>query len=370
MQKQEYSLFRSCPRCREELLSDYQFCPKCGLNLERAALLPALRLKHLICVLAVAAGLWGSAWSMQSVHAGKKPSAKFEEQIAGLEDNNAIVQLRSAAESNPGNKQGWMTLASHLMFRMNEQETPPAALALEAIDALSKVLSLDPKDSQALRMMADVSFSRQAFPKAVEFYERYLALVDDDLDVRTRLGSAYTFNAQHEKGIAELEKVLAKNPKHFQAMAYLAVAYLQAGNREKALEIGERSLAIAPSEDARARFSAFLDSVKNGSVRADVDTPERGTKNMQKLPPIAALSESIKANPVAGPKFSHLELLANGAVAMYFHDFPMSAMPPFAKDKFLGGIKGKIKELNITEARELSFVDLGSGKEMERVKLR
>jgi hypothetical protein len=83
---------------------------------------------------------------------------------------------------------------------------------------------------------------------------------------------------------------------------------------------------------------------------------------------VAGFVAQLKNNPVAGPKFvGHEEV--KDELRLTFKDFPMSQMPPFAKEKFYGSLKKAAQETNISSVRTISFIDLASGKVMDQITL-
>jgi hypothetical protein len=47
----------------------------------------------------------------------------------------------------------------------------------------------------------------------------------------------------------------------------------------------------------------------------------------------------------------------------------MGQMPPFAKDKFFGGIKAAAKQNGLENVTSVSFIDEATGSEMEKLLL-
>ena len=79
----------------------------------------------------------------------------------------------------------------------------------------------------------------------------------------------------------------------------------------------------------------------------------------------------VSNNPIAGSKFVRSDLADGGILKLYFNEFPMQAMPPFAKDKFLGPIKNLLQQAQADKNAKLSavqFVDQSSMQVMEELK--
>lgn len=161
------------------------------------------------------------------------------------------------------------------------------------------------------------------------------------------------------------------------------------GNNVEAIKLGEEALKKAPNDEARARFTQFIDSVKNNrqgvgpqsanseqgaaaavdrAPSATADTAQAGSADAPVAgsnPPIDAVVRQVKDNPVAGPKFARFEVADGGAtVKLFFNQFPMEAMPPFVRDKFLN----KMKDAGRGGAlKTIIILDADQGTEMARV---
>jgi len=364
----------NCPRCKKDIPCSSNFCPKCGFKLLYQGSPINLSFPKLFILVILSLSLFAFGWSVKTSLAGKRPSKSFtEEASVGTEiDDPEIKKLRAEAEKTPMEIQGWRSLARVITEKLRSAEQPSSQLVFEAIDVLRKILDLDPKDKDALIAMADLSFDQQAFSKAAEFYERYIKLEPNDTNAHARYGSALTFVGKFDQALKELEAITKKDPKHFQAAAYVAITYAQMGKMDIAKEKARSALKLAPNEEARKRFSQFIDQLENADAQPKPEN-ERGT-----LPkPEKALSEEaekiaevMKSSPVAGPKFAGASMEGEGTLILKFSNFPMQQMPPFAKDKFYSGIKAAAAQVEKRSIQVVRFVDASSGEELDTLKLK
>lgn len=393
-----------CHSCGHDLPPSAKFCPECGTKL--AEVRRPLGVKDVTKVLLVGLGLFGFGWATQSSLAGKKPERPFETASAGhapggghtlpAQTDPEIKSLRAAAEADRGNKEPWRALVTALYERLQKEEDPvKSGLIFEIIDGLRAILEIDPKDKDALLAMADVSFNQQAFSKAADFYKAYLEVEPKDVSTRARYASSLTFLGRYDDSVSELERAIAEDPKNFSAFAYLAITYAQMGKTQDAIAMGDKVLALAPDDEARARFSKFIDSVKEKASSGktveggheghdhlhDHDHPHEHDAAEAKAPraepekvaifasPIQQVIDHVKANSVAGPKLSEAKFDENsGTLTFLFRSFPMQAMPPFVRDKFVNGVKEKAS--TASGIKTVVFADAESGSEMQRVEVR
>jgi tetratricopeptide (TPR) repeat protein len=242
-------------------------------------------------------------------------------------------------------------------------------LALEAVDVLGRILRRMPDDSEAMVMMADVSFDQRAFSKAEELYKKYLEQVPGDVGARARYASTLTFLGKFDDSIRELDGILIKEPKNFPAKAYLAITYAQQGNIDKAKAVAQEALDLAPSQEARERFSAFVTSLESAPKESSDETPGPMAESGNGAPFENPIVAAVRNNPVAGSKFVRAESEGDGTLRLFFSDFPMQAMPPFAKEKFFQGIKDKAAAQREKTFRRVVFLDEKSGTEMDTIDL-
>ncbi len=344
-----------CPCCQSELVEQARFCARCGRNLH------GLAWQKKTVILLVALLVWFGTDLMARSLAGPKPpdDASLESARAEIDYNDPVLQrLRDNAKSAPQSAEAWRALSDALRERIASNEKAPPAIIFEAIDAVAQQIKINPQDSEALRVMADLSFEQQAFGKAVEFYAKYMELNPQDLHTRAKYASSLSFVGRFEEAVSQLKEVLKVEPDHFHALAYLSITYAQMGQKDNALSYGKQALALAPSAEAQQRFQKFLNTIDDSKAAA---LPSSSSSPEQRI------IDSVKNNPVAGPKFLRSELDQNGALKLYFKDFPMQGMPPFAKEKFLGPLKTLLLEqINSPQAaKQILFVDAANGTVME-----
>lgn len=382
-----------CTACSIALPTHARFCPGCGLGVEAPVHTRNVTPLRVVATLALGMLVWAGAWNAQKILAGERPMKEFQAASApqGVPGGHSVKavdyndpqleRLRASAKESPNNLDVQKALAQALLSKVEASNEPPQALIMEIIKSLGEILRIDPQDKRALLTMADISFNQQVFEKAESFYRRYLEVAPDDLKARARYGSTLTFNSKFDDAERELRGVLAKETNSFEAAAYLSITLAQKGDRDGALQIGDQALKLAPNDEARTRFEEFLGSIKNPSAAQGSSAPlARDTEQGGSLPdsvrvggansrdggqPKSEVVEYIKSHPIAGPKL--ISATSDGrTLSLTFKDFPMGAMPPFVKERFLNSIKEKASS---APEESLVFIDQVSGEEMERLVL-
>lgn len=306
-------------------------------------------MKKLLYITAVFSVLLLSVSYLGNITLGKKPKLKEKELSRHLRNvnlNNYPKLKKEYEEINFKNKNIDISKIKNLKNRIKQAYEAERldgkngrSLAFYYLDLLLKLKSLNPKDSKTILELGDISFERRVFGKAKEYYLDYLDLANTDSEVRARLASAYTFLGEFDKAISELDEILIKQPKHFQALAYKAIALSQKKEFEKAILVGEKALENAPTDEAFTRFGSYLEKLK-ASSNSD------------------PLEDYFRNNNVTKNKFLKIEK-DEDKIKVYLKDFPFENMPVFAKEKFKKSIKS-----NLVNKKQVVIIDTTSKKEM------
>ncbi len=268
-------------------------------------------------------------------------------------DDSKTLELKKELEINPNNFTTLRELTSLMWEKLSSYENPPSNLVLDLLDNLLKLNSADSNDAKTLLMLANLSFNQKVFSKSASYYEKYLFLNPDDLEARSSYSSVLTFIGKFDDSLKQIDMVLKKNPNSFQANAYKAITLSQIGKIQESKELAVKALSFAPNDEAKARFSKFIDSL---------ESELSGNKILNSN---SNIIEFVKTNPIAGQKFIHSEITSDKKLKLFFKDFPMDKMPPIAKETFFGKLK---ESSDIKNYLQIEFIDSESGSIMEVLK--
>jgi serine/threonine protein kinase len=190
-----------------------------------------------------------------------KPSTSLAEATpasAPIGSSVSAEELEKEALAKPNDVDAWLRAADAWLRRAEADETYyPRALA-----AYEHVLTLAPKDLEALRAVGNIELREKEYGKAVSTYRRYFAKSGDDPAVRLNLAVAYIRVGRASKAIPECKRVLAQDPSSFRAQLILGAAYTSTGNYSEARAALRKAAKLAPDEKAAtvvAKLSADLD---------------------------------------------------------------------------------------------------------------
>jgi len=282
--------------------------------------------------------------------------------------DQGLIDLAKAAENAPKDAAIWKQFAQALAQKVySETGGNNQGTVIELIDALRHILDLQPNDPETLLSMANINYNFQVFDKAAEYFDAYLKINKDDHLSRSTFGSALSFLGRFDDAEKELLYVLAKDPAYFLARANLAIAYGLSGDKDAAQKAAKEAVLYAKDEETKTRFNSFLAEILNPKP---IETRE-ASAIPQKAgdPKLSGIESDIRANSVAGPKFVYAKIKTVDTLELNFANFPMKAMPPFAKEKFFNTIKESVLKSGLPEIKSVIFVDHGTNEIMETLKI-
>lgn len=261
----------------------------------------------------------------------------------------------------------------------------------KASEAWAHVLKLDPENLDALRGIGDIDYDLQRYDQATAAYEHFLKLRPDDPEVLTDLGTMYLYTGNADQAIAKYKKAISLKPDLFQPYYNLGIAYGEGGDKADAAVAFTKAISLAPDDDRRnAAKQAFtkytgMPAEQAGKMASTLNAPAPAPKQQQAAAskpagangttPEAAfhssVEEMVRGLPVAGNKVNTVTWADTYKAMVFMNNFPMQAMPPFAKEKFISDLKAGLNsaksEHKVTNTIEVDIVDVASGKVMQQV---
>jgi len=291
--------------------------------------------------------LLSSSWYLSENLVGRKPSSTFK---AKTSTNFQLEELRQAVKEDPKDLKVRRELILNLRKELTKSKDPRHFQ--EIIDTYQGIVDSFPAQevTPEIEQLGDLYFARKDFKGAIELYKSVLLIKPDSQGVKGRLASAYTFLGQFELALNELDSLIKENPKSFQAHAYKAIAYAQMGKIEEAKLVGVEALSLAPSKEAKERLSSFLNKLDQSAKPGEGDD----------------IDFFLKTHEVTATKFDHSSIEGE-VLKLYFHDFPVSAMPPFVREKFYQRLKNTVKDRK--ELRSIELIDSQAGSVMDKIEL-
>jgi len=318
---------------------------------------------------ALALLLWSGAAGLSSYLAQGEPAKESGHRAvtAKTEDSANVKQLRERASNDPKSVDAHLALASALHEEAFENRDN--ALLMDAVKAYQDVIALDAENGDALLGLATLCFEAGILDKSMLYYERYLKVRPDDLRAKTDFALAKIQANSLEEAEKILNEVIKAKPELYQAHLALALAWKLEGKKELAEKKANEAKKLAPTEDDRQRIDLFLKAMEERKAVPDesMAAEAKGEMSSEELSPAGQVSAYFQTHPIVGPKLKGISWPELKVAKIMLENFPVEQMPPFAKEKFIGGMKEKLK--NLPERLNLSLCDAASGKELLRVEV-
>lgn len=369
-----------CQQCGARRAAGARFCVECGAGMGGAgsSFVPSFPMERyaplfVAGVLAVVAavviqvgalnarpapsvpGRGGGASSTGALPQGHPP-IKVEDDV-----RRQIAALAAEAQAKPEDTALWKKLGD-LQYRAAQTER---SFLSDARLTFEHVVGKSPQDVEALRSLGNIAYDLQEPPKAIDYYEKALALQPNDLNVATDLGTMYLAVKDTTNAIRWYEKVVAADPTFFQAQFNLAVAYRDSGQREKELDALARAQRVAPDEEVREEIGRILQRVSAPAAAADDASGSRaGAAGGFK----EAVESIFRTHPIMESRIDRIDWPAENTARVLLREFPMEQMPEDMKDvfrnKLLAGLQQKKSAFPTAGPVRVDLVDSGSGEVM------
>lgn len=149
----------------------------------------------------------------------------------------------------------------------NQQAAAPEALVdhQQNIEMLVEIVQKEPENRGAWVQLGHNYFDTQQPIKAIEAYDKALALDGNDPDVLTDQGVMFRRIGWFDKAIDNFTKANELDPQHLNSLFNLGIVYNQdLGDKLKAEDAWTRYLQLSPTGQMADRVRTLIDHMKNG----------------------------------------------------------------------------------------------------------
>lgn len=143
-------------------------------------------------------------------------------------------------------------------------QAPPAAVDLQGkIRLLEDLVAKDPGNRSAWVQLGHAFFDSQQPHKAIEAYDKALALDPNDPDILTDEGVMYRQLGWFDRAIDNFQKANRINPSHLQSLYNLGVVYrYDLNDFPKAVDAWERFLQINPTGQGSEQIRQEIEAIR------------------------------------------------------------------------------------------------------------
>jgi len=150
-----------------------------------------------------------------------------------------------------------------------QQQTASPEMLAKAAEPLLVQLKSNPNDFDTLAKLGNLYYDSQAYPQAVDYYEKALAVQPNNADVRTDLGTAYWYTGDADKAIASFQKALAIRPNHPGTLFNLGIVMWQGKKDPKAAVVAwEKLLQTNPDYPQKDQVQTLIERAKMHGANA------------------------------------------------------------------------------------------------------
>jgi cytochrome c-type biogenesis protein CcmH/NrfG len=150
-----------------------------------------------------------------------------------------------------------------------QQQAPSPEMLAKAAEPLLDQLKKNPNQVDIVVKVGNLYYDSQAYPQAIEYYEKALTLQPNNADVQTDVGTAYWYAGNPDKAIASFEKSLAIRPNHPSALFNLGIVKWQGKKDPKgAVVVWEKLLQTNPEYPQKDQVQMLIERAKMHGTNA------------------------------------------------------------------------------------------------------
>lgn len=148
-------------------------------------------------------------------------------------------------------------------------QDPAVAKAMDQIVEYRMRVEKDPNDVEAMVQLGNANLALKRFDHAKEWYERALTADPKRTETRMDLAIALRFMGKTDEAIAELNKVLANDPKNAAALYNLGVILLEdKHDQQQAIAKWEALMKANPDYPHAAELRQMVEALKHQAAPA------------------------------------------------------------------------------------------------------
>jgi tetratricopeptide (TPR) repeat protein len=154
--------------------------------------------------------------------------------------------LQRFSQKYPKEKWGHFILGGYYMSRD----------PVKALDAISRVLELDPTYGRALNRMGNIYLRMREYEKSIEYFKKYAAVAPGEPNPHDSMGAAYYNMGRIEEAIAKFKEALSIKPDFYVSLKSIPYLYALKEDYSAAMNRLDRwiDLAQSPGERRMAHF--------------------------------------------------------------------------------------------------------------------
>jgi tetratricopeptide (TPR) repeat protein len=311
----------------------------------------------------------------QASKGGSSLSQNHPEMTLPDEAKKLLANLVDKANAAPQDLQTWKRLAE----AQSRAARIDSSYRSATLASYRHVLELAPNDLEALRGVGNVYYDFEEFDKAIEYYQKYLGLQPDDASVRTDMGTMFLYSGNADRAITEYQTVVTQKPDFFQAYFNLGIAYQEKGDAAKSREMLARAKSLTKDKTIQDKIDQVLTQFNGGATTTSEAPPLSSPAQTAAAPTNGAnpalspfqqaVEQLFRSHEIMGPRISRIEWPTAATARVLFQNFPISAMPPEVRERFLGKMRTQIADAknsnHFGEQVQIELIDIDTNQVMD-----
>lgn len=346
---------RFCSQCGTARQEQAKFCVKCGHPFDNGHSAGSAKSTVVLFagILLCSVLIYGGIYLLQSRTKQSVPtqaSGNTEHTHTHPHDPHLEALQKKAVEGNAADA---MALVGYLVEKGVDDEH----YLIAAAEALEALLQKYPEFPLALRTLGNLYYDIGQLDKAEPPYRRYLELYPNDANYRTDYGTVLLSMGQIQAAIAEYKRAIGIFPDHYHATFNLSIAYEKAGETGLSQEYRNRAADIDRRKGKLLAPEIPLATLPDGEPQTPA-TKQAPSKS-EDFGRYIDLAKYFRNHNIVGPKMTGFDVRDDVAV-LSVSKFPMTAMPPFARDAFDKNVAREMEKIEGKAALEIRDSDSGA----------
>lgn len=350
-----------CPSCGEKRVAKAAFCVACGHAFDGVK-----QRQSYVWISALALSVAAFAVIRYAVMKPSAPTAAPATAEAGHthDEPQTLIALRERAAS--GEVAALMDLAE-AEIQQSKQDQHYLAMAAQTLERVAQAY---PTHAYVLRLLGHLNYDMGEAQKAIDYYNRYLAIHPEDANVLTDMGTQYLALGQPQQAVQTYERALKVHPDFYYALFNLEKAWHELGDEAKAESYAAKAREVEARSGKHLAPDIQLPRLPDGVASTPVQptaatTPAAPAASSENLVAngvdYAPVKAFLSAHPIIGPKMTSFRVEGGKGVAT-LSEFPMDRMPPAMKDQLANKINTMLQALDAKALVEMR--DAGNGRVM------
>ena len=182
---------------------------------------------------------------------------------------NVPETAQAAAPAATGSPMGMSPAQLPGIGSAQQPQAPSPQMVAQAAAPLLTQLQNNPNDVETVIKLGNLYYDSQAYPQAIQYYEKALVAQPKNADVSTDLGTAYWYTGDADRAIASFERALSTRPDRASTLFNLGIVRWQGKKDPKGAVVAwEKLLKTNPDYPQKEQVQMLIERAKMHGANA------------------------------------------------------------------------------------------------------